>query len=69
MSNCTTCASPVVENVANGCTAYTCMTRCAACGHIGDVHRDWYAPGFCRGCPETLESRHGFKAAVPVASR
>lgn len=64
MSTCATCGTQVVENVADGCTAYTCTTPCADCGHIGDVHRDWYEPGFCRRCPETEEARHDYRLAL-----
>lgn len=67
-TTCKVCAGPVHPNVVAGCTAYTCTTPCVECGHIGDVHRDWYAPGFCRRCPETTEARHDFEGSTTVAS-
>lgn len=46
------------------CTPYTCNHPCANCGHIGDVHRDWYVHlgenWFCRRCPEGRAYRHDY---------
>lgn len=67
-TSCNVCAGPVVQSGAAGCTAYTCTTVCTECGHIGDVHRDWYEPGFCRRCPEAPEARHDFRAATTGVS-
>ncbi|MFI8962037.1 hypothetical protein ACIGO8_07970 [Streptomyces sp. NPDC053493] len=59
---CKLCGGVIVGDVSKGCTAYTCTHPCADCGHIGDVHRDWYDPGFCRRCPEG--SHHDFRPAL-----
>lgn len=67
-NRCPTCTGPAVEDSAEGCTPYTCRTRCITCGHVGDVHRDWYDPGFCRRCPERAEHRHDFQAATAPAA-
>lgn len=61
---CKVCGGTVAQSVSDGCTAYTCMHPCAVCGHIGDVHRDWYKPGHCRRCHEGPELRHDFVPAV-----
>lgn len=58
MESCATCQRPTVENVIDGCTPYTCTSPCGVCGHIGDVHRDWYTTGFCRKCPESAPLHH-----------
>lgn len=49
------------------CTPYTCTYPCADCGHIGDVHRDWYVhlgeKWFCRQCPEGSAHWHDYVPA------
>jgi hypothetical protein len=60
---CGTCGKPTHATVGDGCTPYTCTHPCAICGHIGDVHRDWYQPGFCRRCPEGEPHRHNYQPA------
>jgi hypothetical protein len=65
---CTTCGGPTQADVRDGCTSHTCTTPCAACGHAGDVHRDWYqkqhGAGFCRRChPEQRGYRHDYQPA------
>lgn len=63
LDRCGTCGNPTAASSADGCTPYTCMHPCATCGHIGDVHRDWYIPGFCRQCREGKAHHHDYVAA------